>query len=157
VSYANGTIPIPGTAPEKWHRDRRIHFEIGWLVELTRTIAKNADTEYPEGKAAHPKPWWLDDGLPDEVERALAAVLRFLKDRPSGATAKETGASLKVGKKVTRSRPEARREGQEDRRANHVHAGVAAAPVGSKIAGCFGEEHIGAPRPRAPIVATPPF
>lgn len=100
VSYANRIIPIAGAALDKWHDDRRIHFDVAWLSELTRTIAKDADTQYPEGKAAHPKPWWLDDGLPEEVDRALAAVLGFLGGRSSGATAKEMVRALKLGKKL---------------------------------------------------------
>lgn len=100
VSYANRIIPIPGATLDKVHHDRRIHFEVGWLIDLTRSIAKNADAAYPEGNAAHPDPWWLDEVVPGEIETALATVLVFLKGRQSGATATEIRTALKLGRKL---------------------------------------------------------
>jgi hypothetical protein len=99
VSYAN-RMRLPGVTHDKVHHVRRIHFHVDWLVELARTIARNADSALVAGKVERPEPWWLDDVCPEETARALAAIETFLAGKRTGATAEEIRAALKIGKHV---------------------------------------------------------
>jgi hypothetical protein len=110
VSYANRMVSLPGVALDKVHHDRRIHFEIGWLIELARTIARSADLALAAGAVQRPKAWWLDDLPSKEVAKVLALIVKFLKGTTSGATAEEVRTALKLGKQV---RDRALREGVE--------------------------------------------
>ncbi len=65
ISYANYSKLLPETDRprrlEDWPplaRTRRIYFPIGWLAQLVRTIAANADRELAQGPIAQPAAWW---------------------------------------------------------------------------------------------------
>ncbi len=100
VSYANRLVPSPGAPLDKVHHDRRIHFHVEWLVELARTIARNADLALAAGKVERPDPWWLDEVLPEEITSTLGLVVAMLKGKKVGATAEEISAALKIGKQL---------------------------------------------------------
>jgi hypothetical protein len=61
VSYVNRMVGPPSTGIDEVHRDRLIHFHVAWLVDLARTIARNADAALTAGPIAQPAKWWLDD------------------------------------------------------------------------------------------------
>ncbi len=53
VSYENRLVRLPGDM------ERRIHFHVAWLIDLTRTIARNADAALAAGPVQRPAKWWL--------------------------------------------------------------------------------------------------
>jgi hypothetical protein len=91
VSYANRNVIRIGDngQPVKLlprERDRRIYFNMLWLIKLTRTLARNADklVEEHKGEVPKPKTWWIAE---HSTRPATTVTVRVGKKAniPSGA------------------------------------------------------------------------